>query len=87
MQRPVGRESQGRKKKSLETLRRERTVLVCSSCSGWRMAAEQESVDGVDKEETPTRLSSRGEDSAPLSRPYLAHSQCFIHTHTHTHTC
>ena len=29
----------------------EGTVLVCSSCSGWRMAAEQESVGGVDKKE------------------------------------
>lgn len=27
----------------------EGTGLVCSSCSGWRMAAEQESVGGVDK--------------------------------------
>ena len=29
----------------------EGTVLVCSSCSGWRMAAEQESVGGIDKKE------------------------------------
>ena len=41
---------------------------------------------GVDKKgSTPTRLSSCGEDSVPLSIAYLAHSQCYIYTHTHTH--